>query len=207
MTAQISDSLFYRDERYSIAGLNGDGLFDPAHIGLKTRMISTACRRGFVCDYSLRDRRLILTRLTVGFRPEDLQRAERGDGPVLFGLTPKRDECKCWDCCTEEDSTYWSDFYYDGLSIPLKYTGGVLIGADFIDEMYIHMGFHPAYKYSRVHELLFESGQLVKASDLTSEMAKFREDIANRPLQPTDPTNKREIMEWIDRAFSLKYTR
>ena len=63
------------------------------------------------------------------------------------------------------------------------------------------------YKYKDIHELVFDSGQLVTATDLTGEMAKVRADVANRPLQPGDPSDKQEIMQWIDHTFSLKYTR
>ena len=31
MTAQLSDTLLYGSEEYSICGVNGEGLFDPAH--------------------------------------------------------------------------------------------------------------------------------------------------------------------------------
>jgi hypothetical protein len=209
MTAQISDTVCYQGRDFSIAGVNGDGLFDPAGIGLKVVMLSTACYRGFYCTYSVVDEHLRLTRLTVGFDKQDWQTAERGEGPVWFGRLPRREQrdCHTYNPKTKrtEPSKYWSDFYYEGLCEPVQFTGGILIGADFIQEMYVHMGFHPAYKYQEVHELVFDAGKLVKASDLSHAMAEFRKDIADRPLRPTDPDNKQEIMQWIERTFSLKY--
>jgi hypothetical protein len=209
MTAQISDSVRYRGRDFSIAGVNGEGLFDPASVGLKVVMMSTACYRGFYCTYAVVEDALLLDRLTVGFNGHDRELAERGEGPRLFGKLPTREQrdCQVVNSKTKriEPSKYWSDFHYDGLAAPVSFTGGLLIGADFIEEMYVHMGFHPAYKFRDVHELVFDKGKLVKAVDVSRAMAEFREDIANRPLQPTDPDNEREILAWIERTFSLKY--
>ena len=67
------------------------------------------------------------------------------------------------------------------------------------------MGFHPAYKFKVVRELVFENGVLIKASDLSSTMEQFRAEIANCPLKPTDPDNAEEIRKWVEQTFSLKY--
>ena len=41
----------------------------------------------------------------------------------------------------------------------------------FIQNLYVHMGFHPAWKYREVHELLFEDGRLLHAQDRSAAMA------------------------------------
>lgn len=49
---------------------------------------------------------------------------------------------------------------YEFKDVPLS--GGLLLGEGFIQELYVHMGFHPAWKYLHVIELIFEGGQLHK---------------------------------------------
>jgi hypothetical protein len=67
------------------------------------------------------------------------------------------------------------------------------------------MGVHPAWKFRQVHELLFERGQVIKEADRSAEMAEFRQMLADRPLEPTDPEDRQEVMRWIERCFSLEY--
>jgi hypothetical protein len=209
MTAQISDVVFYRDNPFSLAGVNGSGLFDQAEHGVRPAMISTACWRGYHCTYEVADGSLLLTKVNIGLAEEDRLAAERGEGPILFGRIPKRYtvEGHRTDLGTGEVTTSWqsSDFAVDSLREPVPFTGGLLLGDGFIEELYVHMGFHPAWKFRQVHELVFEKGRVVKEADRSAEMAGFREMIAGRSLGPRDPDNREEIERWIKRCFSLEY--
>ena len=196
MTAQISDTIIYQGRNFTLAGINGEGLFDPDQIGLEVFMISTGCYAGFYCTYTIRDDRLLLTKLTVGFNGEDRAIAERGEGPIHFGVHPQRDP--------RPDSHYypWSNWYYGELAHPVEFTGTLSIGTDFIQEMYEHMGYHPDYKYREVYELVFQSGRLESVQDCSEKMAKFRDVVgANHPLAPPNRTDKEGIREWIRRTF------
>jgi hypothetical protein len=139
MTAQITDRVVYRGKPHSIAGINGSGLFDPSEHGLRPVMISTACWRGFHCTYEVAEGSLLLTQVNIGLREEDRALAERGEGPKLFGRVPR-----CYtihghstNVRTGEVKTSWesSDFRYDGLRQVVPFTGGLLLGDDFIREM------------------------------------------------------------------------
>ena len=99
-----------------------------------------------------------------------------------------------------------SCFVYEDLALPVSFTGGLLLGADFIEEMYVHMGFHPAYKYRRVVELSFAEGRLAEARDVSEAMARFREDIEGRPMQPGAGASFDEIEAWIRQTFRQDYT-
>ena len=57
----------------------------------------------------------------------------------------------------------------------------------------------------RDHELLFEGGRVVKEADRSAEMAEFRQMLANRPLEPSDPENREEIRRWVEQCFSQEY--
>jgi hypothetical protein len=202
MTAQISDVVGYRGKPHSIAGINGSGLFDPAEHGIQPVMISTACWRGYRCTYEV-DGSLFLTKVDIGLGEGDRALAERGEGPRLFGHLPLRypDE----DPTDLERLGASSDFYYGGLREVMPFTGGLLLGHGFIRELYVHMGFHPAWKFREVHEVLFERGRVAKEADRSAEMAEFREMMAARPLGPTDPGKPEEILRWVERCFSLEY--
>jgi hypothetical protein len=208
MTAQISDVVVYRRKTHCIAGINGSGLFDPAGHGITPVTISTACWRGYHCTYEVADGTLLLTKLNVGLGGEDRAAAERGEGPKLFGKVPHRYTIRghSKNLRTGEVKTSWesSDFLYEGLMEVVPFSGGLLLGADFIRELYVHMGYHPAWKYREVHELIFDKGRVVKEADRSAEMAEFR-GMVQGPVGPTDPEDREGIERWVRQCFSLDY--
>lgn len=123
MTAQFSDRVKYRGKSYSIAGKNGTGLFDPPAHGLTPVGKCSACWRGFVCSYAVEDGMLLLDSLAVCLDDP---------APDLFDVspTPYEGEIRLFDAV------------YDNLDHCVPYTGGLLLAADFIEELYVHMGFH-----------------------------------------------------------------
>ena len=204
MTAQVNDTVVYSDQEFSLAGINGDGLFEPDQIGLEVTMISTACWRGFYCTYTVIDQALFLTQLVAGLTDSDRALAERGEGPTYFGTKPQRDKYEYVDLSGKKGSD-WAEWYFAGFQHPIRFTGGLLIADGFIQEMYVHMGFHPAYKYREVHELIFAEGVLQSATDRSQEMAKYRKMVADKPQGPVDPADEKAIEGWIEQAFSRDY--
>lgn len=171
MTAQIPDEVVWQGEEYALAGIDGGPLFDPAEHGLELRMISTACWRGHVCTYGVVSDRLELTSLTVGM---DDPPAELLGAPLV--------------------PSEYGEIRYQPLRLPIPFTGGLLIGAGFIHRLYVHMGFHPAWKYERVHELVFDAGRLTAHHDRSAAMAQVRDNDPN--VKPDD---------WITATFDRSY--
>jgi hypothetical protein len=192
MTAQINDKVFHRKVGYSLAGISGSGLFEPETHGIKPVSISTACWRGYFVEYAVEEERLLLTKTTLGLAHADDTRAEAGKGPPLFGVVPRKQLHWGWE--------------YEGLREPVDFTGGLLLADGFIRELYVHMGFHPAWKYREVRELIFEHGHLKEESDRTSRMAELRARLSAKPLQPDIRTQRGEIEKWIEQSFSRDYT-
>lgn len=184
MTAQISDSVKFEGRAYSLAGVNGSGLFDPAALGLRAKALHTACWRGFYCTYAVRDHKLELDSLTI--------RLDLPQPIPILGVQPK-------------SRSEYGESSYEDMRAPIAFTGGLLIGDDFIREMYVHMGFHPAYKYRLVHELIFEEGRLASATDQSEVMTKIRESLKGKPVRPGTSASDKEIEGWIESTFSLKY--
>jgi hypothetical protein len=186
MTAQFSDSASYRGKDYSIAGKNGEGLFDPSEHGMKPVGRCSACWRGFVCAYRVEGRALFLDRLSIYLD---------GAAPDLFGVQPIRSRPRFG----------LFDVVYEALCHKVPYTGGLLLAREFIKELYVHMGFHPAWKYREVHELIFKNGELLEESDRSREIAELRQEIADRPLEPGQSASRSEIERWITQCFSQEY--
>lgn len=186
MTAQFSDPVKYKGKSYNLAGENGSGLFDPAVHGLKPVGRCSACWRGFVCTYAVEGRRLLLDSLAICLNEP---------APTLFGLSPKPDE----------GDFQLFDAVYEKLEHPLPYTGGLLLADGFIEELYVHMGFHPAWKYREVHELIFRDGELVQETDRSEQIAAFRRELGNHPLEPGPGAKRADIMRWIEQCFSQEY--
>lgn len=194
MTAQISDTLIFREQEFDLAAFNGEGLFDPEQHGLIPEAMSTSCYRGYWCTYEVVAESLRLQELFIGLPAPVADAARHGTGPALFEQPPVySEELHC--------------FTYRKLSAPVPFTGGILAAADFIQELYVHMGFHPAWKFRRVHEWVFEQGTLVQTRDCSSEMALLREKLGNAPLRPRNPNDKQDVERWIDECFTRHYWR
>jgi len=67
------------------------------------------------------------------------------------------------------------------------------------------MGFHPAFKFELVRELLFKQGRLVETIDHSPQMQKVREEIAALPPESAYELTSEQQLRWIASTFSLKY--
>jgi hypothetical protein len=157
-------------------------------------MLHTAAWRGFICTYRVRDDRLRLERLEIGFDPDTNDRAIGGDPPLIGGSTPIR----------QGAGHVW---LYDGADLPIDFTGGLRLGHGFIRELYVHMGFAPAWKFEEVHELRFESGRLVAATDESDAMRRQRDRATEEPLAPPRGSGVERITDWIRGTFDRTYRR
>jgi hypothetical protein len=93
---------------------------------------------------------------------------------------------------------------YLGLKWPIPFTGRLLIARGFIQSLYRHMGFHPAWKFEESWELDFEQGRLANARELSAEMSALRERI--QAGEEDDPDSV-ERPGWIERTFKLDFRR
>jgi hypothetical protein len=200
MTAQIADRIHYDGVMYAIAGVCGGPLFEPQQIGIIPIPTSTACWRGYHCDYTVEDQRLSLSRLVIGIKTGDVKLGR----VLIFGREPKL-------------VPHLLRRHRDGIGIapadheiadirePVKFTGGLLLGNDFLTKLYVHMGFHPAYKYRHVVELVFDEGRMTHAFDRSEQAALIRDQIDKTALSDTGSRSTAGMQEFIERSFSLDY--
>lgn len=67
-----------------------------------------------------------------------------------------------------------------------------------------HVGFHPAWKYVHVHDLLFEHGRHVEVADVSPDMARLSMRIQDE-LKPGPGASSAQMEQWISGCFSRDY--
>jgi hypothetical protein len=65
----------------------------------------------------------------------------------------------------------------EGLGRAIPFTGSLLMGTGFMDEVKVHMGVLAPYKYKKVVELVLEDGRVVETIDRSTEMAEIRAEL------------------------------
>jgi hypothetical protein len=184
MTAQISDSFLFQDQKFSIAGVNGESLFHPAAYGMQPLPRITSCWRGYTCTYKLFYNKLLLAMLQTNLGRE---------GPEIDAVRPAFSTAGMFD-----------NIYAD-LNLHIDFTGGMLVAKGFIQALYVHMGYHPAWKYETVHELVFSAGDLLETKDVSRQMAELRDRMVRQPLQPGTDASRQELDDWIASTFKRSY--
>lgn len=186
MTAQIQDRVIYQRRNYHLTAFRGGPLFEPAAHNLSPVPPHTACWRGWHGVYALRGDELILRHLYINLLEEQ---------PILFGVQPEVDR--------------FDGLRYRRVDIPVGFTGGMLLAKDFIQELYVHMGFHAPWKYREVQELIFEGGRMISARDCSLLAAQMRERMkarARAAAEDASPAQAEEdIRKWIEHTFSRSY--
>jgi hypothetical protein len=96
------------------------------------------------------------------------------------------------------------DVEWRDLDHPVPFSGGLLVGDGFIEDLYVHMGFHPAWKFTHVRELIFDAGQLKELRRLDAEMAQFRSAATDVYASPDAADDL--IDTWIETTFPRGYS-
>ena len=180
MTAQRLDEFLVQGDRHDLAAVTGGPLFDPTAFGLQPKPQNTASWRGWHGTYRA-DERLELVRLVIG--------SDADPPPELQGRRPVRETHRvrpvrriksdfCWipwggtrDYIGEEETVETGAWQYDGLSIRVPFTGGLLLGTDFIISPASFMEFSFAWTYERVLEVVAEGGEICGVFDRSAEIA------------------------------------
>ncbi|TFH05051.1 MAG: hypothetical protein E4H14_13500 [Candidatus Thorarchaeota archaeon] len=184
MTGQISDQFKYEGDVYNLVGLDGESLYTADDFGITTQMASTACWRGYQMFYDCVDGDLILDSLHVRTK----------DKITINGIAPKEGQ----------DDNFMFNCIYENLALKTKFTGTLLLGKDFIQEMYVHMGFQSAESYRTVYEIEVRNGDIIKVTDLSTRMEERRIRGQEKPASPPSDDEK-DVSDWIKDRFSQEY--
>ncbi|MAT97925.1 MAG: hypothetical protein CL608_12335 [Anaerolineaceae bacterium] len=204
MTAQINDIFLYKEKEYAVAGISEGNLFDPAMLNLEPRAASTNCWRGYQAIFAVSESQLLLANLRINLF-EGFQDYQRKQGPPINDCAPAASSTK-----NDEFIERLFNNHYEGINYPLDYSGGLLIADGFLSELYVHMGFHPAWKYTEVIEIIFENGVLEKITDRSQKMQEIRSKFAEfrskeRPSGKFEMPSEGQIREFVERAFDRSY--
>lgn len=173
MTAQISDSFIFKGDGYYLIGMKGGDLASPEQFGMEPEMIHTACYRGFYASYELTEEALYLRELTL--------REKNGNYLPIEGIEPAK---------AEDQSTY------HGLNVMVPFTGKIRLAKDFLEDLYIHMGYQKPTAFKTVLDISLKDGQVVEIKDRSQEMEARRGAFKEHD----ESGNMRQT---IDEAFSL----
>jgi hypothetical protein len=156
-----------------VTAVDGSGLFEA----VGAQATSTACYRGYVASYRVDGDQLVLAELETD---PSYEGTHLGVSPVPgHGVQ-----------------------VYRGLTVPVAFTGRLLIGAGYVDIGRLHMGFRPAYGFQRVWELAFGAGRLTTAHERSADLAAVRERLTGIRAGPAEGE---ATSDWIDRTFSLSF--
>ena len=197
MTAQLDDVFIWQNQNYSVAGVSDASLFEISLLGLDPQASSTACYRGYQAELSVVDSQLVLQNLHCSLYQEG--------GGYLRKIGPEINQINPTGTREEDD---WFNNHYEGIEYRLEYSGGILAAKDFIDDLYVHMGFHPAWKFRTVLEFVFENGILQFIEDRSEKAAEIRDFVAKQRKEdiskkPTDEELKTFIAGSFDRSYDM----
>lgn len=145
------------------------------HFGLKPEMMHTACYRRFYATYQLAMDSITLKELRV--------RDKNGQYPIIEGVEPRMDE-------------RGSIAIYRDLEYPIRFTGKIRLARDFIQELYIHMGYQKASAFREVLDITTDEGRIVGVNDRSDEIKQIRGGFKQR-------YESGSIIDRIDDAFRL----
>ena len=177
----MHDTILIEDQPLFMVGINGGRLFDPYELGLHPLPHTTSCWRGYVCEYKSFQGKFLLDNLQINIDPQE--------ETSINGVKPERDRRRLFS------------HVYASLHLPIPFTGNILAAGEFIQELYVHMGFHPAWKYKKVLELILSDGEVIEIRDISKQMEDVRKEMVKSPLTPGPNANREQIEKWIESTF------
>lgn len=191
MTAQIGDKFTFEGDSYSIVAMSKEIGINPMRYNIMPDSICTACWKGYWCEYDISKDGIILKNLFIN--------SINGQYPDIKGVQVSP--------FNSEENENMGHHVYKNLDIPVKYTGKIVVGKDFLFDYYIHMGYQRAWAYQILTEYDFKRGKLVKTIDHSESAAKIREYIDSKPKSGNrfiDAQNyEGSIEEFVETSFSL----
>jgi hypothetical protein len=168
MTYQMRDGISIEHQQYAIERCtNREELLNPNAYGIQSVGASTACYRGFYCNYAILDRQLLLMNVNIEPNMSDRLKFKYGRSERrLFGKSPELSNTRL--------GTSW---IYRNLCHSIPYSGGILIVNRNIMMRSRIMIHYPIYVYERVCEAVFELGHLISLVDYSDRMVEIRDQI------------------------------
>jgi hypothetical protein len=198
MTGQASDIFLIEESVFDLTRASAGPLFNPHLYGFSPVATSTSCWRGFRCGYTIADEALLLQTLEIsnGHRgPRGGLAKEIYELPEFNGVTPNENYCE------------YQAFQgiYENLSLPLHYTGSVLLGCDLPEDFARVAGGADPWDYAIVIQVRFDAGKVVDCEDVSPIFEVFRKRYVSFGLVDYDQRRnaKRYMQRHLDDGFPL----
>lgn len=184
MTAQITDEYTFNDELYTIIAISDPIDFRPEEHGFQPSAASTACWRGYWCEYRITEEEIYLDKFHV-----------HQDGAMRYPVF-------CGQKAHKSRYKYENMLVYSDLHFVIHFTGSIVLGRGSISKYCVNMGFQRAWAYEKVIELRFENGAVVETVDHSDYVRQIRREIE---LDPTGFDGKlhADTTEFVKNSFSL----
>ena len=181
ITGQIPDEFLLNGENLSLVGVKGQKLYTSEDFGIASFSSTTVCWRGYIMKYIFTQNHLIL----------DDMRVNTKKSKKINGIDPQKG-----------DSQF--KYHYKNLNLRSNFTGNILLAKDFIQSMYVHMGFQKPITFKTVLEIQIEKGRVILELDISKQIEEYRNSDANKGPQPRS-NSKNDIGQWVQKMFSLDY--
>lgn len=152
MTAQIPDTFIFKGKKYSLIGIRGDDLISPQQFGMCPMGGPTSCHRGFYATYELTETGLYLRELI-------LLGEGHGNYLPINDILPKKGKYPP---------------SYLNLDVEVPFSGTIRLAKDFIEALYVHMGYQKPTAFKTVYDIDLKDGRIVQLRDRSKEMEKKR---------------------------------
>lgn len=173
MTAQIQDKVLFKGERYELIGYRGAALVHPEQFGMVPEEMSTACYEGFYVTYELGEEGFFLKEMVL--------REKSGNYLPIGGVEGKFERYRAT---------------YEGLAVPVSFTGKIRIARELIPSLHVYMGYQKASAYKCVLDISLENGKVVDVRDRSAEMEEKRGAFKKR-------CDEGSAFQVVEEAFSL----
>ena len=95
-------------------------------------------------------------------------------------------------------------YWYKNLNLKTNFKGKILLAKDFIQSMYVHMGFQRPIAFKTVVEIEVDEGKVISLKDLSKQMEEQRNTNPYEGVQP-ESNSQKDIEKWVREKFSLEY--
>ena len=196
MTAQATDAMVYDGNEYVVIDANRGLLFDPKAFGIDPISLSTACYRGFSCEYAIERGCLVLNQLEISSGDVD---------PVTRVLTLYPLPLLNGHAAQTGDLQHASFAgLYENLQLPLTYSGNILISRN-ADNAYPprFRGCARAWEYDSNLLVTAMDGQVQKVLDVSDKIATFIARYIEGGIEGDmiDGDQRRNARKFWDRQF------
>lgn len=100
------------------------------------------------------------------------------------------------------ENSNFGDWFYKDLAMTFDYSGGILIGRQYLREHRIYLAPH-AWNFQILIELVFEKGRLVEELDHSERVAEVRGRILAEGKE--QPGFWKETREWMHGFLRVRY--